>query len=210
MPRIKVKLVDNTCKPERTHKWDAGWDLKAFESVVIPPQEARKVRTGVNIEIPPHYCGMVVPRSSLGTKHRVTLANDIGVIDTEYRGEIFVFLSNDSDIEYEVKKGDRFAQLVVVAINNSDLWIVDRLSNTSRGEGGFGSTTEKKWGEDEVPEDEVTFTKYDMADDALDLMKQPLSELKAVEYIKLKKSGKLKEIYPEATGNIKEDLNIGK
>jgi len=141
MSKIKVKLLNEDCMPERTHRWDAGWDLKATESVVIPVGEVKKVHTGVIIEIPPRHCGMVVPRSSLGTKHGITLTNTIGIIDSEYRGEIMVFLTNNGKKDYEVCKGDRFAQLVVVAIDSSGLMVVDRVSETQRGSGGFGSTT---------------------------------------------------------------------
>lgn len=140
MSRIKVKVLNEGCMPERTHRWDAGWDLKAATAVTIPAGKTAKVHTGVIFEIPPRNCGMVVPRSSLGTKFRVTLANDVGIIDSEYRGEVMVFLSNDSDKDYEVNAGDRFAQILIVPINSAELWPVDYVSDTGRGDGGFGST----------------------------------------------------------------------
>lgn len=168
MPRIKVKLLTEDCKPEKTHRWDAGWDLKALKDTMIPAGGIGKVHTGVRIEIPPHYCGMIVPRSSMGTKHRITLANDIGIIDSDYRGELMVFLVNNSDTDYTVEKGQRFAQLVITAINNSDLWIVDRLSNTSRGDGGFGSTTPSNpCGEVSLGEDKPCVLPFEVKDEPL-------------------------------------------
>ena len=230
MPRIKVKLLRDDCKPEKTHKWDAGWDLKALKTVVVPAGGTAKVNTGVIMEIPPHYCGMVFPRSSLGTKHRITLANDVGIIDTEYRGEIMVFLMNNSDVDYEVKRGDRFAQLVVTAINNSDLWVVDRLSETGRGTGGFGSTTEYTMTDSkEQPKVDMTESAKKTAEtidkeivekvkskgqrqaEAREKREEAIAELKKLkpaEYMKLKNSGKLFEIYPIATGDMKEDLGL--
>jgi len=205
MSKIKVKLLNENCMPERTHRWDAGWDLKAVDTVVIPAGQTVKIHTGVIFEIPPRYFGMVVPRSGLGTKFNVTLANDVGIIDSEYRGEVLVFLNNASDFDYKLTAGDRFAQIIIVPVNTAELWAVDQVSETGRGSGGFGSTTEsqvkeasidelKLWGENEVPMDEVSFV--------------DIKTLKPTEYLELQKTGKLLEIYPEATGNIKEDLGL--
>lgn len=178
MAKIKVKLLNENCMPMRTHRWDAGWDLKATEAVVIPAGETRKINTGVIIEIPPRHCGMVVPRSSLGTKHNITLANTVGIIDTEYRGEIMVFLTNNGTKDYEVKMGDRFCQLVIIAINSSELMEVDRVSETERGSGGFGSTTE-------------SINLLDLSPKEADKIMDEIKELTPVEKARLKiKSGK--------------------
>ena len=195
MSKIKVKLLNENCEPARTHRWDAGWDLKTTEEVVVPAGGSKKVHTGVIIEIPPRHCGMVVSRSSFGTKHRVTLANDVGIIDSEYRGEIMVFLVNDSDKDLTIKQYERFAQLIIVAIDSSELWIVDKLSETGRGSGGFGSTTKTK----------VTKEMTEELDFDLTL---PLETLTQSEYMQLKNTGKLKEMYPHSTGNMKEDLAL--
>ena len=220
MPRIKVKLQTPECQPEKTHKWDAGWDLKALKDTLIPAGEVVKVHTGVRMEVPPHYCGMVVPRSSMGTKHRITLANDIGIIDSDYRGEIMVFLVNNSAVDYTVEKGQRFAQLVITAINNSSLWIVDRLSNTERGDGGFGSTTEVKnepLTKEEVPKVDLASRAKEIADNvdkkllaeiARESKIGALKNIKPAEYVKLKASGKLFELHPIATGDMKQDLGL--
>ena len=210
MPRIKVKLLNEKCKPERTHRWDAGWDLKATQDVVIPAGGTTKVHTGVIMEIPAKHCGLVVARSSFGTKHRVTLANDVGVIDSEYRGEIMVFLVNDSDEDFTIKQYERFAQLLIVPINSQEFMVVDRLSQTDRGDGGFGSTTEVK-DESLTKEEEALIPEVDLSQQAKDIAdeideKALLTNLSQSDYMKLKNTGMLAEIYPNATGNMKEDL----
>ena len=241
MPKIKVKVLNEDCMPERTHRWDAGWDLKSTEVVTIPASKTAKVQSGVIFEIPTRHCCMVVPRSSVGAKYRITLANDIGIIDSEYRGEIMVYLSNDSEEDFIIDQGVRFAQLLVVPVNPSELWPVDQLSETGRGEGGLGSTTEertvaltegKNMGGNGIinqqksttspkngpPSLKVDLTeiytggidtpKVDIAKEEInvDSSKKPLKDIPASEYLKLKGSGELNKLYPEATGNIREDL----
>lgn len=222
MPKIKVKLLNKKCEPAKTHRWDAGWDLKATERTVIPEGKVVKVHTGVIIEIPARHCGLVVPRSSFGTKYRVTLANDVGVIDSEYRGELLVFLSNDGTTPVVIDQYERFAQLLIVPINSSELWIVDKLSETDRGSGGFGSTNTAKEDLTYVADEAIKY------DDPGDIGEQPVNDLSEqakkladqidkeirdtvitltpAEYTKLQASGRLKKLYPEATGDMKVDL----
>ena len=223
MPRIKVKLLNENCKPERTHRWDAGWDLKATQEVLIPAGGTMKVHTGVILEIPAKHCGLVVPRSSFGTKHRITLANDIGVIDSEYRGEIMVFLVNDSNEDFTIKQYERFAQLLIVPINSQEFMIVDRLTQTDRGDGGFGSTTnpidnleeatkiaEERMKISKEMKEEISFHDKLIAQHIEEVEEELapalLTNLSQSEYMKLKNTGMLAEIYPRATGNMKEDL----
>ena len=222
MSKIKVKLTDKNCLPTKKYRWDAGWDLKALSEVKIRPSEVVKVHTGVYIEVPARFFGMVVPRSGLGTKHGVTLANDIGIIDSEYRGEILVYLVNQGKESVTIKQYDRFAQLVIVPVNNADLWVVDSLSKTNRGVGGFGSTGDKDALEKHVEEtnaaDEVTFNdklmkvseaiKENNVDAERQKRLEELRKLTPAEYTKLQKKGKLFEEYPIATGNMNEDLGI--
>lgn len=138
---IKISIDNEKCIPTKTHKWDAGWDLKSNnETFIIKPNDKVKVHTGVRIAIPPRFVGIVAPRSGLGTKFRVTLANIIGVIDSEYRGEILVTLVNDGDDPLEIKQFDRFCQLLIIPVNLDRLRIVDILDETARGDNGFGST----------------------------------------------------------------------
>lgn len=224
MSKIKIKLLDENCMPEKKYKWDAGWDLKAAESVTINPGEVVKVPTGIHTEIPARFFGMIVPRSGLGTKHQVTLANDVGVIDAEYRGQVLVFLVNHGKEPYTIEQYDRFAQLLVVPVNLSDLWVVEKLSVTHRGHGGFGSTGYTTDGETqgEVPKAELSKQAKELADQAdemvMDEVKKAdeiraenienLKKLKPGEYVKLKNSGKLFELYPIATGDMKVDLGL--
>lgn len=222
MARIKVKVLNEGCTPERTHRWDAGWDLKSTERITVPKGEMVKVRTGVITEIPARHFGMVVPRSSMGVKHRVTLANDVGIIDAEYRGEIFVFLTNDGDHDMVIEQYQRFCQLLIVPVNNAELWIVDQLSKTDRGDGGFGSTTESQsvianpnndgtavFVEEkpiEIPEEKKTSTGTTTIEEKRQAKLDELKKLSVAEYMKLKNSGKLMDEYPIATGDMKEDL----
>ncbi len=138
---IRIAIKDENCIPYKGHRWDAGWDLKSQnETFTLKPGDKVKVSTGVMFEIPPRNMGLVLPRSGLGSKFEVALANTAGVIDSEYRGEVFVNLVVRGKESVEIKKGDRFCQLVVLPVNMDKLRIVDQLSDTGRGEGGFGST----------------------------------------------------------------------
>ena len=113
----------------------AGMDLAACidESITIP--------TGISIALPSNqYVALVYVRSSLGFKKGVTLSNSVGVIDSDYRGEIKVSLANLSDKDFTVEPGDRIAQLVITPVCIPDIEIVNELPSTDRGEGGFGST----------------------------------------------------------------------
>jgi dUTP pyrophosphatase len=127
--------------PARAHEGDAGLDLRALEPLTLGPGERGFVRTGVAIELPPGFAGLVVPRSGLAARHGVTLVNTPGLIDSGYRGELRVLLLNTDRTEpFEVRPGDRIAQLVVVAVAAPEPVEVAELSETARGDGGFGST----------------------------------------------------------------------
>lgn len=142
--KSKLKLINPECIPYKAHKWDAGWDLKSNnETFTIKPGEKVKVHTGIQVGITPRFMGIVVPRSGLGSKFRVTLANVIGVIDSGYTGEIIVNLVNDGKEPKEIKKYDRFCQLIIVPVDTTGFRVVDELGDTERGDGGFGSTENK-------------------------------------------------------------------
>jgi dUTP pyrophosphatase len=121
---------------------DAGCDLVAVESCTIAAGGGRAmVSTGISVAIPEGHGGFVLPRSGLAAKHGVTCINAPGLIDSGYRGEVMVALVNlDPTHAYEVKKGDRIAQLVVLAVPLARFTIVDELPAADRGEGGFGSS----------------------------------------------------------------------
>lgn len=125
--------------PTRGTKFSAGLDLYAAEDITIKAATATAVHTGVYAEIPPGYFGLLCVRSGLGTKHGINLSNAPGIIDSDYRGEVIVSLRNHGTIPYQVQKGDRVAQLVLVPYLHADVVEVSELSKTGRGDGGHGS-----------------------------------------------------------------------
>lgn len=139
MPSIQITLDDENCMPYKAYPTDAGWDLKSRnKDFVLKPGSKITVNTGVYMAVPKRHVGLIFPRSGLGTKHRVGLANTVGVIDADYRGEIKVFLVNDGNDEVEIKQYDRFAQIVIVPVSLDKLREVKELPKTARGTGGFG------------------------------------------------------------------------
>lgn len=137
---IDVVVTDPKLMPVRVHPTDAGADLKSTKDVVIMPGDMQMIDTGVSLAIPPGYVGLVYNRSSQG-KYRVSLANSVGVIDSNYRGFIKVLLVNEGEDPYNIKACDtRIAQLVITPIVLAEFNAVDALNMTERGAGGFGST----------------------------------------------------------------------
>lgn len=137
---LKVYCKDIECKPYRKHPTDAGLDLRSAEIKVLHPSYVTKVRTGIHVEIPPGYVGLIFPRSGLSTKYGVRLANTVGVIDSDYRGEIICALTTSS--LFTIREYERIAQLVVVPVMTDWALVnnLNELSSTERGDGGFGST----------------------------------------------------------------------
>lgn len=121
----------------------AGLDLCACieEPVVISGRGKATIPTGIAIQLPDAgYVGLVYPRSGLSTRHGINLANSVGVIDSDYTGEIRCVLFNQETADYVVQPGERIAQLVITPVVQADLLVVDELDQTERGAGGFGST----------------------------------------------------------------------
>eukprot|EP00892_Ulva_mutabilis_P005048 jgi/Ulvmu1/2915/UM147_0013.1 len=138
-PTLKVKLLkDNAKLPSRGSSGAAGYDLSSAEACTIPARGKYIVSTGVSVAIPPECYGRVAPRSGLAAKHSIDVG--AGVIDCDYRGELKVILFNFSDQDFEVKEGDRIAQLVLERIMIAEVAQVESLDGTDRGAGGFGST----------------------------------------------------------------------
>lgn len=142
---IKIqKLYEDAEVPTYGSALSAGMDLYAHlgehEMLLIKPHETIKVGTGIAIEPPVGYFGAVFARSGLATKQGLRPANCVGVCDWDYRGEYIVALHNDSEEEREVRNGDRIAQLVFLPYITGEIKVVDELSDTERGDGGFGST----------------------------------------------------------------------
>jgi dUTP pyrophosphatase len=127
--------------PGRAHDGDAGLDLHAAESAILAPGERASVGTGIAVEIPPGFAGLVLPRSGLAARHGIALVNAPGLIDSGYRGEVRILLLNtEREATFEVSPGDRIAQLVVMPFADAEPVEVAELAPSSRGEGGFGSS----------------------------------------------------------------------
>jgi dUTP pyrophosphatase len=118
----------------------AGLDLCADEAVELSPGERRLVPTGLSLEIPPGYEGQVRPRSGLALRYGVGMVNAPGTVDSDYRGEVGVLLVNWGRDRVSLARGERIAQLVVAPVERVALDLVDRLGESQRGGGGFGST----------------------------------------------------------------------
>lgn len=127
--------------PSRAHEGDAGLDLYAAEATVIRPGERASVGTGIAVEIPPGFAGLVLPRSGLAARHGIALVNSPGLIDSGYRGEVRALLLNtDRAEQFEIEPGDRIAQLVVTPVTGAEPVEVTELAASARGDGGFGSS----------------------------------------------------------------------
>jgi dUTP pyrophosphatase len=136
---MQVQLDHPNAKPPtKKSALDAGYDLSAAEAVTLPPRGRAIVPTGLRISLPEGYYARIAPRSGLAVKHCIDVA--AGVCDPGYRGLYGVVLINDSDNPYTVEVGDRIAQLIVTPYSNPEVTIVGSLDETTRGEGGFGST----------------------------------------------------------------------
>ena len=118
----------------------AGMDVVAAEDVTLAPGARHAVATGLALAIPPGFEIQVRPRSGLALKHGITVPNTPGTIDSDYRGELKVILINHGDSAFEIRRGDRVAQLVVAPVTRGTWLEVDELDETARGAGGFGST----------------------------------------------------------------------
>ena len=141
MPQVPVLRLDPDLPlPAYARAGDAGADLVAREGVVLEAGGGRAmVPAGVAVAIPEGYAGLVLPRSGLAARHGVTVVNAPGLVDAGYRGELNVVLMNtDRDTDYEVNRGDRIAQLVIVAVETVAFEVVDELPASERGSGGFG------------------------------------------------------------------------
>lgn len=142
MQLLVTRLHPDAVLPTYANPGDAGCDLVAVEDYLLPAGGGRAlVGTGFAVAIPEGFGGFVLPRSGLATKHGVTCANAPGLIDSGYRGEVKVALVNlDPTNDYQVSKGDRIAQLVLLPVGGHEAVEVAELPPSTRGEGGFGSS----------------------------------------------------------------------
>lgn len=134
---MRIKLDNGAYKPTRAHTTDAGLDLYSPVRTIVAPLSSVIIDTGVHIELPPGTVGLIKSKSGLMTKHGIT---SDGTIDEDYRGSIRVMLFNHSREFYMVEKGDKISQLVIMPILRPDVEIVEQLTDTERGEKGFGSS----------------------------------------------------------------------
>ena len=135
--KIAIKLDEGAKMPTRAHATDAGLDLYARETQIVSARESAKFDTGVHVELPAGTVGMLKSKSGLNVKHGITSE---GVIDVGYTGSIVVKLYNNSGTDYKVNAGDKISQLVIMPIYTPTPVLVDDLTETERGAGGFGST----------------------------------------------------------------------
>ena len=140
--RVK-KLRENAVLPSYGSDYAAGADLYACNAVTVEPGATEFVQTGLALEVPAGYAGLVYARSGLACKKGLAPANKVGVIDADYRGEIMVALYNHSSQAVEIEPGERVAQLVITPYLTAVFEETEALSDTVRGEGGFGSTGRK-------------------------------------------------------------------
>jgi dUTP pyrophosphatase len=141
-PSLPFRRLDPDAPlPERAHPGDAGFDLRSAVDVEVGPGERAMVPTGLAVAIPDGHAGLVLPRSGLASRHGLTIANAPGLIDAGYRGEVICAVVNlDRDTPVRIARGDRIAQLVVVAVPDLEAAWVDQLPPSTRGEAGFGSS----------------------------------------------------------------------
>lgn len=139
------KLYDNAKLPTKGSQKAAGWDLYAYypdekHTFLVRPGEVVKVQTGISVALDTGTAALILPRSGLATRQGLRPANTPGLIDADYRGEVIVALKNDTDETQFFYLGDRIAQMMVVPYITSEFEVVDELDETTRGDGGFGSS----------------------------------------------------------------------
>lgn len=141
MLELKIKKINQAAKlPEYAHEGDAGLDLFSVDDVIILPGESKLIKTGIQIELPRDTEAQVRPRSGLALKNQITVLNTPGTIDEGYRGEVGVILINHGKQQFHVEKGMKIAQMVIKPVLKVTVKEVEELTDTTRGEGGFGST----------------------------------------------------------------------
>ena len=140
---MKIKLLSNLATiPTHGSEYAAGYDLYAAipETTIIPAHKTEKIPTDIAMEIPKGFAGLIMARSGLATKEGLRPANCVGLIDSDYRGNVIVALHNDTNTNKTIDPDERIAQLVIIPFESVEFEVVDKLSDTIRAEGGFGST----------------------------------------------------------------------
>ena len=138
--KVKIKKTADVKLPSYAHSGDSGVDLYAAEECMLNPMERKLIGTGIKIEIPEGYEAQIRPKSGLAIEHGISQVNTPGTIDSGYRGEIKVLMINFGGKPYKIEKGKKIAQMIFAKVEIAEFDEVEELSNTTRGEGGFGST----------------------------------------------------------------------
>ena len=139
---VKFKMLPD-CRdlaPRKAHADDAAYDLRSRQELVITPKTTVLVPTGLFLEIPPGYEAQIRSRSGLALKNALSLPNAPGTIDAGYRGEVGVIMYNRGEVPFQIRRGDRIAQMVISKLPEVELVETEELEESSRGAGGFGST----------------------------------------------------------------------
>ncbi len=141
---MKIRIINKSTNPLPVYETagSAGMDVRAFteEEILLKPLDRKLIPTGLFLELPEGYEAQLRPRSGLAFKHGISLPNSPATIDSDYRGEIKVALINLSKEDYVVKSGERIAQMIIARHERAEWIRVEEITETSRGEGGFGST----------------------------------------------------------------------
>jgi dUTP pyrophosphatase len=141
MNTIQLKQLRPTAAVSTKGSYDAAcWDIYAAEPAWLSAGTTVLVPTGWAMKIPRGFCVKIYARSGLATKHGIRLANGVGIVDADYRGEVMVALANDTNASYQIAAGDRIAQFMLERVEPTALMVVSELDDTARGAGGFGST----------------------------------------------------------------------
>ena len=145
---VKIKLLDKKLKDKPTFstKGSAGLDLRASlkSELILKSNKTELIPTGISIHIENQsYAGLILPRSGLGHNHGIVLGNLVGLIDSDYQGQLFVSCWNRSDVDYKIEPYDRIAQLIFITIDQHKLKVVDTFEESIRGSDGFGSSGNK-------------------------------------------------------------------
>lgn len=148
MKKLQVKILDSRIGtsfplPSYATPGSAGLDLRAYldQALTLQPGQTELIPTGLAIHIEdPQFCAMILPRSGLGHKHGIVLGNLVGLIDSDYQGQLFVSCWNRGDTVFVMEPGERMAQLVLVPVVQADFELVSEFTDSDRGDGGFGSS----------------------------------------------------------------------
>ncbi len=139
--KLKVKKLDPEARiPAYAHEGDSGMDLYSAENATIEPGERKTVKTGLAISLPKGFEAQIRPKSGLASNSGITVLNTPGTVDSCYRGEIMVIMANFGKQPYKVEKGKKIAQMVIARVEEAEVEETDELDETTRSDGGFGST----------------------------------------------------------------------